>query len=115
VSARDGGSAGDAVNVEVRFTRAELEAILPPLPEMDARSGYTGQQMVEYALTALLPAAIKHAQSSPTSLTPIGWMTRESRARLTSFGNGSRGSVPLHSKRSNVACLPVFAACEAQP
>lgn len=38
----------------------------------------------------------------------IGWVTRESLARLKRGGNGSRGSVPIHSQRSAVAKTPVF-------
>lgn len=35
------------------------------------------------------------------------WMTRESRLRLRDGGN-CKGAVPVHGKRSNAACLPLF-------
>jgi hypothetical protein len=45
---------------------------------------------------------------SPEELTPVAWMTRESARRLADGGNDSRGSVPVHAKRSNVACIPLY-------
>lgn len=40
---------------------------------------------------------------------PAAYMTREAQRRLADGGN-SKGAVPVHLKRSNVACIPLFTA-----
>ena len=38
---------------------------------------------------------------------PLGWITTESLHRLRAGGNDSRGTVPIHRRRSRVARHPV--------
>ena len=39
---------------------------------------------------------------------PIGWMSDESANRLFCGGNDSRGTVPLHARKSAVSSIPAF-------
>ena len=39
---------------------------------------------------------------------PLGWITRESRRRLTEDGGNCKGAVPVHHKPSSAAIIPVF-------
>lgn len=40
---------------------------------------------------------------------PIGWVSSESLRTLSNGGNGSRGSVPIHAKKSSVSRFPIYA------
>lgn len=46
-------------------------------------------------------------KSKSMKIPPVGWMTRESLYRLTSGGNSSRGSVPVHANKSKVAYIGI--------
>lgn len=39
---------------------------------------------------------------------PLCWMTKESLQTLKSGGNDSRGTVPVHHKRTNLSSIPLF-------
>tara|TARA_R110000868_G_scaffold277390_1_gene537177 strand:+ start:90 stop:377 length:288 start_codon:yes stop_codon:yes gene_type:complete len=45
----------------------------------------------------------------------VGWITKESMQRLSKGGNSSRGTVPMHQKKSVVAYIPVHIGVMPEP
>lgn len=56
-----------------------------------------------------------HPPLDATAGVPVGWITRESLARLKRGGNASRSTVPIHNRQSHVANKPLYASPPATP
>jgi hypothetical protein len=73
-----------------------------------------GQIQARHEAERNLAAARAEAEANRQDA-PVAWITRESLARLQRGGNESRGTVPVHVQRSNIATIPLYAARNSRP
>jgi len=96
------------MEAELQRTREELIETHRELAEASLKSekgwsSYENANRLSKSLQEEL-AALRASLSEP-----VAWMTSESARSLPRGGNGSRGSVPVHAKKSHVAHIPLYA------
>jgi len=79
-----------------------------PVGAYDIQTGQTGTCHDAYSLDQLRQAYAQGA-ASVLSAEPFGFVSLESVLRLKECGgNGSRGTVPLHGKKTPISATPLF-------
>ena len=87
------------VDVPVRVPEATANA----LREIARLADVTQDQ----AASVIAVLGLREVVAPKIAAKPIGWITDESLRTLNRGGNGSRGTVPIHTKRSAVAKHPL--------
>lgn len=92
----------------------------PQAQQVEAPTGQPAKAWTEeekQALTSALERVVEAEAQPDVTLTdegktvkPVAWISRESLSRLCSGGNDSRGTVPVHAKRSRTSSAPLYTA-----